>query len=98
MIPESSLSIDYVDRLNQFFEIRNICGSVENPVTLDIIKQWESHSYVTFQKWERDAILHMDRTLRHAHGEVVKYHSTRKQVNLEDNDKGRINGRRNSRL
>lgn len=97
-IPVSVLPIEHVERLQQFFDIRSICGSIENPVTPDIIRQWESHSYVTFQKWERDVILHCDRSLRHAHGEVLKYHANRKPIKLEDNDRAVLNGRRNSRL
>ena len=98
-IPKPSLSIEQSDWVDKFWQVRGICGGPDNPITPDIISQWERHTYNTLQKWQRDWMFGMDSAFRHAHGEVLKFHATRAQVKQDDQrDKARLNGRRNPRI
>ena len=90
--------MEYADYINLFWDVRSITGQVENPMTPDIIAQWERHSYRVFQKWERDALLGMDGAFRQAHAKVVMWHQKRKQVRPDQDEKRMTSGRRNARL
>lgn len=92
------MALEYADYINLFWDVRGITGQVENPMTPDIIAQWERHSYRVFQKWERDALLGMDAAFRQAHAKVVLWHHKRKQVKTDPDVKRMSSGRGNSRL
>lgn len=97
-VPAPNLPMEYTDYLQVFWRLRGITGQVENPVTPDIISQWERHTYRTFLTWEREALLCMDGAFRQAHAKVVAWHQKRKQVKLDPDEKRMSSGRGNSRL
>ena len=85
------MPVDYAQYLEWFWEARSFCGSYDNVLTPDILKQWQSHSYTRLEKWERDVLFGMDRAFRHAYSDVLQYHMRRKQIKTEtDRDKGRL--------
>lgn len=92
-IPELFLNPDYQHYLDVFWEIRSMCGDSETPIRPSLIFEWQSHTYQVLQKWERDLVFDLDRAFRQSRAEVLEFHSKRKAIDLEDKDKGRLNGR-----
>jgi len=81
---------EYRQLVEWFWNIRGFCGSYENVMTPDIVRQWQDHEYITLEKWERDCIFGMDRAFRHAYSDVILWHGKRKQIkNTSDKDKAR---------
>lgn len=52
-------------------------GDIEKPITMDIIRGWQDHTYVKLDRWERDGIFVMDAALRRSYHDVVKFHAQR---------------------
>jgi len=59
---------------------RSFAGVIDNPLTMSVIKDWQDHTYVSLDRWERECLFAMDRALRRSYSDVLKYHATRKQV------------------
>lgn len=79
--------------LQYFNNIRSFAGVTDNPITMGVIKDWQDHTYVQLERWERECIFAMDRAFRRACADVLKYHSSRKPVKLgKDKDWARANG------
>lgn len=57
-----------------FNDIRSRVGVIDNPMTMAAIRDWQEHTGIVLDRWERDCMFAMDRALRHSYGEVVKYH------------------------
>ena len=74
-----------------FNELREFCGSIDDVLTMDIIEQWQRHSYVRLDKWERDCMFAMDRVLRHSYSDVLKFHAKRTKIK-NDGNSGRRGG------
>lgn len=66
--------------IGYFNNIRSFAGVIDNPITMAAIKDWQDHTHVNLDKWERDAVFAMDAALRRSYADVVKYHAQRKQV------------------
>lgn len=60
---------------------------VDNPITMAVIKDWEEHTYVKLERWERECIFAMDRAFRRAYSDVLKYHSDRDAEKRSNKDK-----------
>lgn len=82
-VPDIKPPQGYEVLIRYFNELRNFCGSIDTVLTMDIIEQWQRHSYVEFAKWERDCMFGMDRALRHAYSDVVKFHSRRTKIKVD---------------
>ncbi len=93
-IPEVDIPIEGVEYWHNFWDIRNLVGDPEKPVTFAIIDDWQRHTYNVMQKYERDFIFAMDRAFRHGRIEMLKYHAKRPKINLEDNDRQRMGNKR----
>ena len=50
-----------------------------------IIEDWQRHTYVTLERWERECLFAMDRALRRSYSDVVKYHAERKPIKSKMN-------------
>lgn len=69
-----------------FWEIRETIGFVDSrPANMNDITLWQSHSNVTLDKWERDAIFAMDRGLRQGYANSVKFGNEREQSKVKKN-------------
>lgn len=90
LIPQSVLPRHLEYYWDVFWRIRGFAGADENPLTPDMIAQWERHDYCRFERWEREVFFAMDKALRHASVEVLKFHMNRPKVDLSDSDKSRI--------
>lgn len=91
-VPDLTIPYRCNGLIQYFHNVRSFAGVIDNPITMSVIKDWQDHTYVTLQRWERDCIFAMDRAFRRAYNDVVKYHSTRKQVKLgKDKDWARAN-------
>ena len=66
--------------IQYFSNIRSFIGDVEKPMTMGVIDDWQRHTYVNLERWERECLFAMDRALRHAYTGVVKYHAGRKPI------------------
>lgn len=88
--PDIDIPLDFTQYVNWFWDIRAFAGSVDNPVNMDHINQWSSHTYNELQRYERDFIFGMDRAFRHAHSEMIKFHSKRPKISLDDKDRSRL--------
>lgn len=97
-MPEEGFDLDVAPYISDFYRMRGLAGIVDNPITIDVIEQWERHTYSRYQKWERDLFLDVDRAFRQAQAKVVKFHNGRTKVKTEDNDKENLSGRRNPRI
>lgn len=86
---------DFSHYLDWFWEVRDLCGGVDNPIRMGIIEEWQRHSGIALQRWERDALFAMDRAFRRGYSDVLKWHMKRPQMKLNDTDKNRVgkNGR-----
>lgn len=92
-IPSMDYPAKYSGLIGYFNAIRQLAGITDNPITMATIKDWQSHSCVELERWERDCIFAMDRAFRRACSDVIKYHAARKQVGVKkDKDRGRYNG------
>ena len=65
---------------------------------MSAIRDWQEHNGFQLMKWERTMMFEAHRAARHAHAEIVKWHSARKPIKLEDKDKGNLNGYRRTRF
>lgn len=59
---------------------RSFAGVIDNPLTMSVIKDWQEHTYVSLDRWERECLFAMDRALRRSYSDVLRYHASRKQV------------------
>lgn len=67
--------------LAQYFNsLRSFTGVIDNPMTMGVVKDWQEHTYVRLERWERDCMFAMDRSFRRAYGDVVSFHASRKPV------------------
>lgn len=96
---KSELPYEYEEYLEVFHAIKSICGDSSNPITPDLIRQWEDHTYRKFERWERNALLATDAAFRQALNKVIQWHQKRPQIKM-DPDLKRMSsgGRGNSRL
>ena len=75
-----------------------MAGGIESPLTMSAIRDWQDHNGFLLMKWERSMMFDAHRAARHAHSEIVKWHAARKPINLDDKDKGNLNGHRRTRV
>ena len=78
-IPKIVAPVDCIDLIGWFWDIRSFIGGVDNPdpVTMREIRDWQDHSYIIMDKWQRDAVFEMDRALRRGYMNSVKFHMKR---------------------
>lgn len=88
-IPKPKLRVECLQFVEWFWDARAFCGNYENVLTPSILAQWQSHSYVELERWERDVLFGMDRAFRHAYSGVLQYHMRRDQIK-DDKDKARF--------
>lgn len=66
---------------------------IDNPLNMAIITDWQSHSHVRLERWERDCLFAMDRAFRRSYNDVVAFHAKRKQIKTgNDRDFKRAHG------
>jgi len=83
--------------IQYFNSARSFAGVIDNPLTMSVLEEWQRHTYVTLDRWERECLFAMDRALRRSYSDVVKYHGERKPVKAlinggKDKDWKRANG------
>lgn len=76
-VPALSPPHDLTHYIEWFWSARGFCGSSDNVLTPDILRQWSEHESISLEKWERDIVFAMDRAFRRSHGEVVSWHIRR---------------------
>ena len=79
-IPDLNPPARCVGLIQYFNSARSFAGVIDNPLTMSVIEEWQRHTYVTLERWERECIFAMDRALRRSYSDVLKYHASRKQV------------------
>lgn len=96
-VPDLNPPSRCIGLIQYYNSARSFAGVIDNPLTMSVIEEWQRHTYVQLDRWERECLFAMDRALRHAYSEVVKYHAGRKQVKAlvnggKDKDWMRANG------
>lgn len=79
-VPDLTAPFRCLGLIGYYNNIRSFAGVIDNPVTMSVILDWQKHTNVSLEKWERDSIFAMDAALRRSYADVVKYHAQRKQV------------------
>lgn len=75
-IPDISPPDDGIGLITYFWDMRAFKGDAETRLQLQDIEAWERHTDIILEKWERAAIVGMDRALGHATMEMLKFHQT----------------------
>lgn len=78
---------NHIHLVKYFWDIRSQAGIVDNIVSMSTIRDWQDHTGITLERWERDAVFEMDRAFRSAHYNVVKYHADIDRRNEERKNK-----------
>lgn len=55
-------------------------GDVEKPIRMSDIEDWQRHTYIKLERWERECVFLMDAAFRRAYSDVVRYHAGRKPI------------------
>jgi len=76
-IPDLTMPSRCAGLIQYFYAIRNLTGIIDNPLTMAVIKDWQEHTYVELERWERECIFAMDRAFRRSYSDVLKYHAER---------------------
>lgn len=63
-----------------FHAIRAAIGDPDKSIRMSDIEDWQRHTYVTLERWERECLFRMDGAFRRAYGAVVRYHAGRKPI------------------
>jgi len=96
-VPDIKPPFDCMGLIQYFNSARSFAGVIDNPLTMSVLEEWQRHTYVTLDRWERECLFAMDRALRRSYSDVVKYHADRKPVKAlinggKDKDWKRANG------
>ena len=95
-IPEVVPPVDGISIITYFWDMRAYKGAAEDRLQLCDIEAWERHTDIRLEKWERAAVVAMDRSLGHATMEMLQFHQTTvSKIKIPDKNKDRNkNGRR----
>lgn len=94
-VPDLEPGLRIIGLVGYFNALRSLAGVIDNSLTMSIIEDWQRHTYVRLERWERECIFAMDRAFRQSYGAVLKWHAERKQIKTgKDRDWNRANGRR----
>lgn len=92
-VPDTNPSRRVLGFAQYYNSIRSLMESSEKPITMAVIKDWQEHTYVLLERWERDVIFAMDRAFRRAYADVLRFHSERTQSKTgPDKDYKKANG------
>lgn len=95
-VPDTSQPMRCSGLIAYYNSARSFAGVIDNPLSMSVIEEWQRHTYVSLERWERECLFAMDRALRRAYSDVVRYHGERKQVKVlmagKDKDWKRANG------
>lgn len=79
-IPDLSPPLRGIGLIQYFNNIRGIIGDPDKPIRMADFEDWQRHTYITLDRWERECLFQMDAAFRRAYGGVLKYHAGRKPI------------------
>ena len=92
-VPDLKPPARCIGLIQYYNSARGFAGVIDNPLTMSVIEEWQRHTYVELERWERDCLFAMDRAFRRAYSDVLQYHAGRKQVKLgKDRDWTKAHG------
>lgn len=66
--------------IQYFNNLRAFTGVIDNPMNMSIVLDWQKHTHINLERWERECLFAMDRAFRRSYSEVLSYHVGRKPV------------------
>jgi hypothetical protein len=80
MVPVIDCPVDHRVMVSRFNELRAFVGDIDKPLNMGVVLDWQMHSGIKLERWERDCMFSMCRALRHAYSDVLKFHMKRTKV------------------